>query len=310
LPVSQAPKPKPQPKPKRPRAAPVVLPPSRTMQVRDAPFEVRKRGVARFDLSDPYHLAVTISWPAFIALAFGSAMALNVVFASLYDLKAGAVQNLAQGDLLRAFFFSLETLATVGYGEMAPASDYGHVVAAIEILFGMAFTAIFTGILFVRFSKPQAKILFATRAVVTPHNGVPTLMIRIANGRLTMLTHAQAKLSCIMVETTEEGHLLRRFHDMALMRHDMPIFPLTWTLMHSIDEHSPLHGLTAQDLEDHQVRVFLSVQARDVGLEATVQDLAGFGHSQILFGKRYSDAVTIDDNGGATADIARLSLVE
>jgi inward rectifier potassium channel len=301
-------KPKPRLKPKKP--APVVLPPSRTMQVRDAPFEVRKRGVARFDLSDPYHLAVTMPWPAFIALAFGSAMALNVIFAALYDLRPGAVQNLDQGDLLRAFFFSLETLATVGYGEMAPASNYGHVVAATEILFGMAFTAIFTGILFVRFSKPQAKILFATHAVVTPHNGVQTLMIRIANGRLTMLTHASAKLSCIMVETTEEGHLLRRFHDMALMRSDMPIFPLTWTLMHPINEHSPLHGLVSQDLEDHQVRVFVSVQARDPGLEAIVQDLTGFGHSQILFGKRYSDAVTVDDNGGATADIARLSLVE
>ena len=310
MPVTQPPNPKPRPRPKGARPPPAVLPPSRTMQVRDAPFEVRKRGVARFDLSDPYHLAVTVSWPAFIGLAFGSAMALNIVFAALYDLRAGAVQNLAQGDLLRAFFFSLETLATVGYGEMAPASDYGHVVAAIEILVGMAFTAIFTGILFVRFSKPQAKILFATRAVVTPHNGVPTLMIRIANGRLTMLTHASAKLSCIMVETTKEGHQLRRFHDMALTRHDMPIFPLTWTLMHPIDEHSPLHGLTPKALEDHQVRVFLSVQARDVGLEATVQDLAGFGHDQILFGKRYSDAVTIDDSGAATADIARLSLVE
>jgi inward rectifier potassium channel len=280
------------------------------MQVRDAPFEVRKRGVARFDLSDPYHLAVTMPWPAFIALAFGSAMVLNVIFAALYDLRPEAVQNLEQGDLLRAFFFSLETLATVGYGEMAPASNYGHVVAAIEILFGMAFTAIFTGILFVRFSKPQAKILFATHAVVTPHNGVPTLMIRIANGRMTMLTHASAKLSCILVETTEEGHLMRSFHDMALVRSDMPIFPLTWTLMHPIDEASPFYGMTSQELEDRQGRVFLSVQARDAGLEAMVQDLAGFGHNQILFGKRYSDAITIDENGGATADIARLSLVE
>jgi inward rectifier potassium channel len=308
--VTTPPKLKLRPKPKKPGAAQVVLPPSRTMQVRDAPFEVRKRGVARFDLSDPYHLAVTMPWPAFIALAFGSAMALNVIFAALYDLRPDAVQNLEQGDLLRAFFFSLETLATVGYGEMAPASNYGHVVAAIEILFGMAFTAIFTGILFVRFSKPQAKILFATHAVVTPHNGVRTLMIRIANGRMTMLTHASAKLSCILVETTEEGHLMRSFHDMALVRSDMPIFPLTWTLMHPIDEASPFYGMTSQELEDRQGRVFLSVQARDAGLEAMVQDLAGFGHNQILFGKRYSDAITIDENGGATADIARLSLVE
>ncbi len=280
------------------------------MRVRNGAFEMRKSGVARFDFRDPYHLAVTLSWPAFIVGAFGVLMILNTLFACLYTLRSGAVQNLPPGDVLRAFFFSLETLATVGYGEMAPASTYGHLVTAAEIVVGMTFTAIFTGILFVRFSRPQPRILFAEKAVIATHNGVPTLMVRIANGRLTMLTHATAKLAVLIAEISEEGQAFRRVHDLILQRGDLPIFPLTWTLMHTIDETSPLFGFGAQDLEARQVRVFLAVEARDSALGAMVQDLGAFEHHQLVFGMRYSDAVSLDEAGITTADLSRLSLLE
>ena len=287
-----------------------VARPSRPMRVRSAAFDLRKTGVARYDLNDPYHVAVTISWPAFVVAALIAVAALNTVFAFLYTLRPGAVQNLAQGDVLRAFFFSLETLATVGYGEMAPASTYGHVVAAIEIVIGMAFTAIFTGLLFVRFSRPRPRILFADKAVIAPHNGVPTLMVRIANGRLTMLTHAQANLAVLVLEVSDEGHAFRRVQDLPLVRSMLPIFPLTWTLMHVINEASPLYGLTPADLEANQMRVFVAVEARDSALGAIVQDLGSFEHNEILFGARYADAVSIDEQGRTTADLTRLSFVE
>jgi len=280
------------------------------MRVRHNAFDLRKTGVARFDLRDPYHLAVSLSWPAFIAGALGALLAINAVFASLYALRPGAVQNLAAGDVLRAFFFSLETLATVGYGEMAPASTYGHVVAGVEIVFGMAFTAIFTGLLFVRFSRPRAKILFADKAVIAPHNGVPTLMIRIANGRLTMLTHALASLTMLVLEVSDEGQSFRSARDLRLARNHLPLFPLTWTLMHVVDGASPLSGLTAKDLEAGQVRLFLGVEARDAGLGVVVQDLTAYDDRQIVFGKRYSDAVSIDEAGHTVADLSRLSLIE
>ena len=292
---------------------PPQLPPSqmsRPMKVRAAAFDLRKTGVARFDFSDPYHLAVTTSWPAFILGAFCCEIALNMIFAALYSFEPGAVQNLPQGDFLRAFFFSLETLATVGYGEMAPASTYGHVVAGVEILLGMAFTAIFTGLLFVRFSRPQARILFADKAVVATHNGKTTLMVRIANGRLTMMTHATARLAVLVGELTDEGQMFRRVYDLELMRDNLPIFPLTWTLMHVIDETSPLYGFGPEELEAHQIRIFLAVEARDAALGSKVQDLGGFLHHQVIFGSRYSDAVSIDEAGRTTADLSRLSLIE
>jgi inward rectifier potassium channel len=280
------------------------------MRVRNSAFDVRKSGVDRYDFRDPYHLAVTVSWPAFIFGALGGFLTLNTIFAALYALRADAVQNVARGDVLRAFFFSLETLATVGYGEMAPGSIYGHVVAAIEIMVGVAFTAIFTGLLFVRFSRPQSRILFADKAVVTTHNGRQTLMVRIANGRLSMMSHAAARLAVLVGEVTDEGQSFRRIYDLDLVRDDLPIFPLTWTLMHVIDETSPLHGFGPEDLKDHQVRLFLAVEARDAALGALVQDLGGFEHHQILFGKRYSDAVSMDEQGRTVADLGRLSLIE
>ena len=153
-------------------------------------------------------------------------------------------------------------------------------------------------------------MLFADKAVIATHNGRPTLMVRIANGRLTMLTHAIANLAVLVLEVSDEGHAFRRVQDLPLVRSMLPIFPLTWTLMHIIDDTSPLYGLTSADLKEHQMRIFVAVEARDAALGALVQDLGGFEHDQVLFGARYADAVSIDEQGRTIADMARLSLVE
>jgi Ion channel len=154
-----------------------------TMRVGAGGVELVKRGASRYDFSDPYHIAIELSWKEF-ALAFaGLELGINVVFALLYLARPGCVANMRPGSFSDAFFFSIETLATVGYGTMAPATLYGHIVSAIEIVCGMVFTAIMTGLLFVRFSKPRPRILYADQAVVTSHNCLPTLMVRIANGR-------------------------------------------------------------------------------------------------------------------------------
>jgi len=150
--------------------------------MRAGSVELIKRGASRYDFHDPYHIALSMSWKAF-ALAFvGCELGINIVFALLYLARPGCIANARPGAFSDVFFFSLETLATVGYGTMAPATLYGHAVSAIEIVSGMAFTAIMTGLLFVRFSKPRSKVLFADQAVITSHNCTPTLMVRIANG--------------------------------------------------------------------------------------------------------------------------------
>jgi len=176
-----------------------------TMRVGAGAVELVKRGASRYDFSDPYHIAIELSWKGF-ALAFvGFELGINVVFALLYLASPGCVANMRPGSFSDAFFFSIETLATVGYGVMAPATLYGHVVSSIEIVCGMVFTAIMTGLLFVRFSKPRPRILYADQAVVTSHNCLPTLMVRIANGRMTLLTNATVQLGVLLFEESAEA---------------------------------------------------------------------------------------------------------
>src|SRR3984957_19733435 len=227
------------------------------------PLDVTKVGVSRIDWRDPYHMALTADWPSFALVVLALYAAINVLFATLYVAVPGSIGNARPGSIADGFFFSMETLATVGYGQMYPATTYGHIVSVTEIMSGMAFTAIATGLIFVRFSRPRAKILFADHVVITPYNGMPTLMVRIANGRMSLMTDLKVKLSALIREHSSEGHSMRRVNDLVLERSNVPMFALTMTMMHRIDENSPLYGHTAQSLLDGDVRLFLSVEARD-----------------------------------------------
>jgi inward rectifier potassium channel len=179
-----------------------------------------------------------------------------------------------------------------------------------EIMSGMAFTAITTGLIFVRFSRPHAKILFADDAVITPFNGMPTLMVRIANGQMSMMTNLTVRLSALIGEHSSEGHSIRRVNDLVLERSNIPMFALTMTMMHRIDEISPLYGHTAQSLLDGNVRLFVSVEARDSAINSTVHDLKDYRAPNIRFGMKYADAVSVDPNGRTMADLTRISLIE
>jgi inward rectifier potassium channel len=272
--------------------------------------ELVKLGAARYDLSDPYHIAIEMSWKEFALAFLGLDFGINIVFALLYLTSPGCIANMRPGSISDAFFFSIETLATVGYGTMAPATLYGHAVSAIEIVCGLVFTAIMTGLLFVRFSKPRPKILFADQAVVTSHNCSPTLMVRIANGRMTLLTNATVRLGVVLLEESAEGHPLRRLHDLALSNASLSLFPLTWTVMHEIDGKSPLTGYDAERFAEADARLFLSIEARDHALGALVHDMRIYTAAEVLFGMHYAEAVTVDDQLRPVADLTRLSLVE
>jgi len=284
--------------------------PARPIPVGRPEFGLAKLGVPRFDFRDPYHLAVSLTWPAFTAVMLGCWLAINLGFALLYVLSPGAIANARPGSFSDGFFFSIETLATVGYGVMAPTTLYGHIISATEIVTGMAFTAIFTGLLFVRFSRPKAKIIYADDAVITTHNGQPALMLRVANGRLTMMSSANARLFILLAEHTSEGKFFRRIQDLRLQQSHLPLFVMPWTLVHIIDGPSPLHGHGIETLARSDARLFLTIEARDHVLAALVHDIKHYPVARIQFGMRFADAVTLDDEGHATADLSRISLLE
>jgi inward rectifier potassium channel len=272
-------------------------------------FEFTKKGVSRYDLRDPYHMAMTLRWPEFFLALFLVDLSINLVFATLYWLVPDCIAN-SGSSFAQDFFFSIETLATVGYGVMAPASLYGHIVSSLEILCGMSFTALVTGVMFVRFSKPRAKFHFAQSAVVTTYNGKPTLMIRVGNGRLGLLSDAQARVTVAMREETSEGHSMRRITELKLERPKLAIFALTWNLSHEIDATSPLYGLTPETLAASDLRLFLFLEARDPALGAVVHDMRDYTADHILMGMRYQDVVSFDDDGRANVDLTRISAVE
>ena len=273
-------------------------------------YEFRKKGIPRFDLRDPYHLAIALTWPQFLSALLTLYLSVNFVFAALYWAVPGSVANVRPHSFSDNLFFSIETLATVGYGEMYPATLYGRVVAATEIVCGLAFTAILTGLTFVRFSRPRAKLVFAPNPVVAMHNGKPTLMVRIGNGRAAILADAAAKLNVLLSETTTEGKRIRRAQELRLERVHIPVFPFYWTLMHVLDEQSPMHGFDAARVIDADARVFVTLEARDPTLATVVHDIRSYAPKDIRFGMRYADVVTMAEDGTPVADLTRMGELE
>jgi inward rectifier potassium channel len=279
-------------------------------RVRLGSYELRKKGVSRFDLRDPYRLAVALTWPQFLAALLTLYLSVNFVFTVLYWAVPGSVANARPHSFADNLFFSIETLATVGYGEMYPATLYGRVIAATEIVCGFAFTAILTGLTFVRFSRPRGKLIFAANPVVAMHSGKPTLMVRIGNGSAAVLTDGAAKLNIFFYDTTAEGKPLRRAQELRLERAHIPVFTIFWTLMHVLDERSPLHGYDAARTIERDARVFLTLEARDPTLATVVHDIRYYAPEDIRFGMRYADAVSTAQDGTRIADLTRIGALE
>ena len=283
------------------RSRPAVIPIGDT--------EIVEQGAVRFDLRDPYSLAVGLGWPSFLLLLLAVLIAVNAGFAVLYWAVPGSVAS-SDRSLLDAFFFSVETLATVGYGEMYPATRYGHFVSVAEIFSGMAFTAILTGLVFVRFSRPRASFRYADTVAIGLHQGRRTLMLRVANGRVRMLQDAAARVTLVLDTPRETGAVVRRIADLPLSRSSLPVFAMTWTLMHEIDDRSPLHGLGADAPAALGLRLFVSLEAYDPLANATVHDVRQYGAADVRFGVRFGDTVTRQPDGRIRVDLGRLGLLE
>ncbi len=271
--------------------------------------EFVKVGLTRFDPQDPYYFAISLNWRRFGLLFVAAELAINTLFATLYTLQPGAIANEPAGDrFINAFYFSLETLATVGYGEMYPGTPYGHIVSSLEIVTGTVFTAIMTGLLFIRFSKPRAKMLYATHPVVTTNNGRRTLMLRIGNARTSLLHNATATVHALVRSVSQEGQSQANIIDLPLIRGRNPVFVVLWTLMHVIDEASPLHALGPEELE--AIRLVVAVSAWDPAIGQEVSDVHTIAGADIRVGMRYVQAVNAVTAARTMVDYAKLSVIE
>ncbi len=270
---------------------------NRSHLVRVGHREVETLGLSQGFWSDLYHRSMTVYWPAFFGSAALIFVTLNAVFASLYALGREPVANASENGALGLFYFSIETLATVGYGDMHPQTNYGHLIATVEIFTGMCFLAVLTGLIFARFSRPRARFVFAENPVVAARNGKPTLMIRMANARHNTISRATARLWLLRIEKSMEGDQFRRFHELKVERSEHPVFMLSWTIFHTIDKESPLHGATKEDLIAADASLVLNVSGLD---DASAQQLYArrvYGAEDIRWGYRYQDISGVSPDG-------------
>jgi inward rectifier potassium channel len=267
--------------------------------------EIETLGLSQGFWTDFYHRAMSVYWPVFFGGAALVFVALNTIFGFLYFLGHEPIANVAGDNPLEYFYFSIETLATVGYGDMHPQTDYGHLIATVEIFTGMCFLAVLTGLVFARFSRPRARFVFAAHPVVAQHAGQTTLMIRMANARHNSISRANARLWLIRVERTKEGDQLRRFYELPLDRNDHPMFVLSWMLFHVIDKNSPLHGKTATDLAEGDAILVLNVGGLD---DSSAQQLYArriYSWHDIRWRHRYRDITSISPQGRFLLDYTK-----
>ncbi|WP_414588128.1 ion channel [Scytonema sp. PCC 10023] len=272
---------------------------------RDGGFNVVRIGASNYRWRDPYHLLLTLCWYktlGFITLGYVLA---NAFFAFAYLAGGDGIENARPGNFLDAFFFSVQTMASIGYGAMYPKTTYANILVTIEALLGLIGLAMATGLMFARFSLPQARVMFSRVAVITSYNGIPTLMLRVANERQNWILEAQVRVSLVRSEITKEGDVMRRFYDMSLVRSQSPLFALTWTVMHPIDESSPLYGVTPEAMVEDDMEIVVTLTGLDETVTQTIHARHSYVGEEILWNMRFVDILSKTRDGRRSINYTR-----
>jgi len=252
---------------------------------------------------DVYHFIRSAPWWVFF-VGVGAVFALvNTIFALLYMADPRGIEN-AHG-FWDYFLFSVQTIGSANYTVLLPRSIYANVVVSVEAFFGILNLALITGVTFARFSRPYARIIFSEVAVITPFNGVPTLMFRAANQRANLIYDATVTVSLARQVTTREGHVMRRFEPLKLLRDRTPLFSLSWTVLHPIDERSPLYGLDHDALYDMEAEILVMLSGTDETLADLIYTRHSYTPDEILSDRRFVDVISVTDSGRRLVDLTR-----
>ena len=270
--------------------------------VRTAVYTINVIGVPAPSLRDLYHALLRVPWWAAFAVIVGSYLALNAIFAMLY-LWIGGVANARPGSLADAFFFSVETMGTIGYGTMYPATTTANVLMVAESVTGLLVTALATGLVFVRFSQTRARLVFSSKVAIGPFDGVPTLMLRVGNERRGNIVGSQFHITFTRTQTTAEGVRIYRSEDLPLVRSRAPALSRSWTVLHRIVEGSPLYGYDAQRLADVDGELQLEVVGiDDTSLQPVHARYTWFAGS-VVWDARMADVISETPEGDMILDL-------
>ena len=256
---------------------------------------------------DFYHASMTSSWWRFIAWSAIFFFGVNVVFATMYAFKLEGISNIPVGKPWFVFFFSVETFATVGYGNMHPISFYAHTIAMVESFTGLLFSAVITGLVFARFARPSARIIFAKNTVIGRHEGQMMWMTRVANERHNHINGAQAKLWLVRTEINAEGHSFRRFTELTLRHKSNPLFVLNWTIMHPINKSSPLYDMTAEDWAQQADFSFVVIlDGTDETIAQSINARHTYHHKDVRWYERFADMTERTPDGKTLVNFQRI----
>ena len=255
-----------------------------------------------------------MSWVKFHTMVVIAYFAVNILFGCAYvACGAGALQgsdatSLA-GRFFDAFFFSVQTLATIGYGRMSPVGFAANIIVAFEALTGLFGFALATGLLFARFSRPNAQIQYSERSVIAPYRGITGYMFRIVNERKNQIIEVEATLTFSRMET-QDGKQARRFYSLPLERQKVTFFPLHWTIVHPIDKESPLYGVTQRDLEESDAEFSILLTGIDEIFSQTVHSRSSYKYDEVVVGAKFRDMFLPSEDGVTRVDLRRLSDIE
>lgn len=276
---------------------------------RDPAAALRRVGQRWRPFTDLYAFLLRSRWPVVVLLALVVFVAINALFGFLYWLVPGSI-DMSDGSFEHAFYFSVQTFGTVGYGNFHPSGHYGNALATVETFVGFFFIAVLTGIVFSKFARPHARVLFSDKALIETRDGQRTLTFRVANERGNDVVEASLRVSVLKTEVSKEGKHMRRFHDLRLSRHQTPLFILTWQVFHVIDESSPLHGMTPRDLAEGDVRITIALTGFDGTFAQTIHARHMYWADDVLEGHRFVDVLENHPDGSATMDYRKFHDVE
>jgi inward rectifier potassium channel len=270
-------------------------------------MNVKTVGLPSSPLKDLYHMVLSVTWFEFFAVNTVIYLSMNVFFAYLYTIGGNNIINADPGSFWDAFVFSFQTSTTIGYGEMHPANPYTDTIVIIDTLSGIIFVAITTGLAFSRFSRPTANVIYTDRCVIHQYEGKKTLFFRVANARDSHIADASISASVVLEQKSEEGLVMQRIHDLKLVRSKSPIFALSWTVMHVIDDESPLMTLNWEDLIEKHVRIVISLTGIDDWSSQVVHAAKMYRYDEIDYNMRFADVITNHPDGSVTMDYTQFN---
>lgn len=283
---------------------------------RDGTFNVRREGLGIWELVSVYHYLLSLSWPRFLSYVAASYIVLNAIFAGLFVAAGAHALTSFAGETMPlrfadAFFFSVHTLATIGYGNIAPANLAANVLVTIESLVGLLGFSIIAGIMFARFARPVARIVFSDKALIAPYHGKTAFMFRVVNQKSNELVQLEAK---VILARRKRGGLTREdreFIPLKLERDRVVIFPLSWTVVHPIDELSPLYGQSEEELLASDAEFLILLNGFDETFSQTVHTRSSYEAEEVVWGAKFRSMFNPPrPDGTISVDIRKLHEIE